>query len=424
MVDGRGGIGSSAYLSEPAGDAEWSLYVPAQENPAQVVFTVQGNDYSNTLFYFRDVPSDRTSAVYNQDISGITIDLGNISPNSLRVFNNPPGQYTVKLTTDHINQSTYQTVSTVATVNGSGRDVSLNISLDKSYGVLITAGGVTRYTNYVYFAGSGSVDWNTMTEISGSVDTPVTGISLNKSSASIAVDSSETLTATVSPNNASNKNVTWSSGNNAVATVSSNGTVTGVSAGATAIRVSSAENSSIYAECTVTVTGSGTPPGGDALPGAKGKLTLTGFDEFNGSYVYSGLMTASGKVLIGTNSVDYNGGNPVVSMVRISGGRAEVPLYTANSGGASLADIYVPYEGSEGFQAVAVMIVNDSDGKFTASDATSFGTNWVAMLSSNAMNTSFTPSTINGSITIDRSEAASELTMDNMYTIKYMLVVK
>jgi hypothetical protein len=171
------------------------------------------------------------------------------------------------------------------------------------------------------------------------------------------------------------------------------------------------------------VEGSGGLPGGDALPGAKGKLTLTGFDEFNGSYVYSGLLTTSGKYLIGTNSVDYNGGNPIISMVRISGGRAEAPLYTANPGGTSLADIYVPYEGSESFQVVSVMIVNDNDGKFTASDATSFATNYIAMLGNNAMNKSFTPSTNNGSITIDRSEAALMSEIAQKPDAKYLLMV-
>ena len=58
----------------------------------------------------------------------------------------------------------------------------------------------------------------------------VTGVTLNKSTLSIQVGGSETLTATVAPKDASNKKVTWKSSNEAVATVA-NGKVTGVKAG-------------------------------------------------------------------------------------------------------------------------------------------------------------------------------------------------
>jgi len=58
----------------------------------------------------------------------------------------------------------------------------------------------------------------------------VTGVSLNKTSLSMTEGETQTLTATVSPSNATNKNVTWSSSNTSVATVSSSGVVTAKSA--------------------------------------------------------------------------------------------------------------------------------------------------------------------------------------------------
>lgn len=79
----------------------------------------------------------------------------------------------------------------------------------------------------------------------------VTGVTLNKNSTTIAVGNNETLTATVSPNNATNKNVTWTSSNTSVATVD-NGTVTGVAAGNVTITVTTVDGSKI-ATCTVTV---------------------------------------------------------------------------------------------------------------------------------------------------------------------------
>lgn len=79
----------------------------------------------------------------------------------------------------------------------------------------------------------------------------VTEVSLNKNSTTISVGASETLTATVSPNNATNKSVNWSSSNTNVATVS-NGTVTAVATGNTTITVTTVDGSRT-ATCTVTV---------------------------------------------------------------------------------------------------------------------------------------------------------------------------
>lgn len=81
---------------------------------------------------------------------------------------------------------------------------------------------------------------------------PVTGVSLNKPSTSLYIGQTETLTATVSPNNATNKNVNWSSNNNAVATVDSSGKITAVSEGTATISVKTIDGN--YSKsCTVTI---------------------------------------------------------------------------------------------------------------------------------------------------------------------------
>lgn len=63
----------------------------------------------------------------------------------------------------------------------------------------------------------------------------VTGVTISPSSLSIAVGQTSKLSANISPDNATNKNVTWSSNNTSVATVSSDGTVTAKSVGTTTI---------------------------------------------------------------------------------------------------------------------------------------------------------------------------------------------
>ena len=80
---------------------------------------------------------------------------------------------------------------------------------------------------------------------------PVTGVSLDKSSIQLSAGNNATLAATVAPNNASNKNVTWSSTDSNVATVS-NGTVTAVGSGEATITVTT-KDGSFTATCTVTV---------------------------------------------------------------------------------------------------------------------------------------------------------------------------
>ena len=66
----------------------------------------------------------------------------------------------------------------------------------------------------------------------------VTSVTLNKSSLSLTgVGSTEKLSATVNPSDATNKNVSWKSSNTAVATVSSDGTVKAIGAGSATITV-------------------------------------------------------------------------------------------------------------------------------------------------------------------------------------------
>ena len=83
----------------------------------------------------------------------------------------------------------------------------------------------------------------------------VTGLSLNKSTLSLSVGSSEKLIVTVNPSDATNKGVTWHSGNESRFTVTADGTVKGVGAGSAQLTVRSVENPEIYALCTVNVTG-------------------------------------------------------------------------------------------------------------------------------------------------------------------------
>ena len=79
----------------------------------------------------------------------------------------------------------------------------------------------------------------------------VESVSLNKSEMTLTEGESETLAATVTPENAENKSIIWSSNNEAVATVDANGTVIAKRAGTAVITATSTNGKS--AGCTVTV---------------------------------------------------------------------------------------------------------------------------------------------------------------------------
>lgn len=98
------------------------------------------------------------------------------------------------------------------------------------------------------------------------VEVSVKSITLDKQTASIDVNGTLTLNATVLPAEASETGVTWSSDNTDVAIVDQSGVVTALATGTSTITATSKENLDISASCVVTVTETETP-GGDDEPG-------------------------------------------------------------------------------------------------------------------------------------------------------------
>lgn len=116
----------------------------------------------------------------------------------------------------------------------------------------------------------------------------VTGVTLDKTSVTLAPKDSITLKATVQPDNATNQNLTWSSNREDVATVSSKGVVTAVAEGTTTITVKTKE-SGYSATCNVTVTKSTVtgltidPAGPEILPVGKTRTLVAKATYSNGT---------------------------------------------------------------------------------------------------------------------------------------------
>ena len=97
-----------------------------------------------------------------------------------------------------------------------------------------------------------TIDPNPGTDPDPDPDVDVTGVSLDKSELTLAVKGTYTLKATVAPADADNKNVTWKSSDDKIATVDKDGKVTAVAIGKATITVTT-EDGGKTATCVVTV---------------------------------------------------------------------------------------------------------------------------------------------------------------------------
>ena len=139
------------------------------------------------------------------------------------------------------------------TIN-SGSDITkLTVSTNAKYSKITINGKVKElYTNVdITVNVSGTVE---KTKGNGEVtyEKAVTGVKLDKSAETLTVGGTTTLTAIITPDNATNKEVTWKSSNEKVATVDQSGKVTAVGAGEATITVTTADGGH-KATCTVTV---------------------------------------------------------------------------------------------------------------------------------------------------------------------------
>lgn len=150
------------------------------------------------------------------------------------------------------NSAGQQTI--IATVTPANTTDALTWTSDNPAVAAVSEGVVTAYANgsATITATCGGHSASCTVEVSGITDTvAVTGITLNQNTASVQVGDTITLTATVEPDNATNKTVTWTSDNEPVATVE-DGVVTGVSEGTASIGAMTADGG-FSAVCNVTV---------------------------------------------------------------------------------------------------------------------------------------------------------------------------
>lgn len=94
-------------------------------------------------------------------------------------------------------------------------------------------------------------------QVTVTAGTPVTSITLNETAIELNVGDTQTLTATVLPENASNKTLAWSSNDTSVASVNDSGKVTAHTKGSCTITCRATDGSGVKATCAVTVVKDG-----------------------------------------------------------------------------------------------------------------------------------------------------------------------
>ena len=203
---------------------------------------LSGNKFVNitsnniTYHYNTGYESKKMSVVLNDT----TVYVTGVKLNKTSV--NPTVGDTVQLTatvspSDATNKTVYWSSSnpSVATVDGAGK---------------VTAKGAGTAKITVKTDDGSKTATCTITVKNKPVN--VTGVKLNKTSVNATAGDAVQLTATVNPENATNKGVTWSSSNTVVATVDSNGKVVAKKAGTAKITVKTKDGGKTSA-CTVTV---------------------------------------------------------------------------------------------------------------------------------------------------------------------------
>lgn len=176
-------------------------------------------------------------------------------------------------------------------------------------------------------------------------DTAVTSVTLNKKTLNLKVGETGKLSATVLPDSAADKSITWSSSKTDVASVSLNGTVTAKKAG-TAVITATATNGK-NASCTVTVTGGSTEPTEPVEPtnsvSASATLRTAGHSDGKPSFRFAlknakNVATVRVQFTADTNLVSVTGTNGFTVLDQPQGSYAggkytgEVMLVYVNSG--------------------------------------------------------------------------------------------
>lgn len=346
------------------------LYNDSDDYPSLGYGETQGTSFASPItagaaaLWKQKYPSG-TPAQFEADLYSRSVDMGNFAK-----YGN--GRLDVYRLLDIANEG-FELSTTSLSLNTHSEDVEISAtskagtiaSWASNNANVVTVSGTTGSvsgTARVHVVGSGTAKI-TVTDNHGNTGTinvtvaqyvDVTGVTLSKNSAEVALNKTITLTANVQPSNATNQNITWSSENESIATVNNNGVVTPVALGTTNIVATTVENG-FFAKCAMTVKeASAEPQSGEILFGtASGRTSInatsvTGDDSLGNEWTITTSGTSSFTVNASYSQIGSKN-NPASS----------INFVTTLSGSVTVTDFSVDLGGFSGTEGTVTLSVDD-----------------------------------------------------------------
>lgn len=241
------------------------------------------------------------------------------------------------------------------TVNGTGKEYPNNNALNRNWGrgffVLIAGSpaGNGTYCNMNYSNRGGNATSNEETSAIGtfswtpgsncsSTSVPVTGVTVTPATATLSAGSTQQLTPTIAPANATNKNVSYSSNNTGVATVNGSGFVTAIGSGSATITVTTQDGAKT-ATSVITVNTSNVAVTSVSLNPTSVSLAVGGTQQLTPTILPSNATNKS--VSYASNNTGVATVNSAGLVTAIANGTATITVTTVDGNKTSTASITV-----------------------------------------------------------------------------------
>ena len=350
------GLDMTAYITNPTIDGAdgWTTERPLGGN---------GPLLNNTAFeYWAGNASDRTSASFNyyQNLNNLPTGVYTVSADMFNSLNGEGGDYTVFSATCGVyGTSSNEEVALVTTEGGTLNTYTTgNVLVFSGKMTIGVKNTVTPIAARWFSADNFKLTYvRQLTAEEIAANTVPESISLAPTSATITIYGNTTLTPTILPDNANDKTVTWTSSNEAVATVS-NGVVTAVGVGTATITATANGADDVTATATITVS--------DVTPAA-----APSFYSAIAAGDYYIMNAATGKFLGGANDWGTHASiieHGIPFTVAVSDGKYTLDSHTYNNANSHfVSGAYI-----DGASAT-LYIQPVADGKYTISSGETSG---------------------------------------------------
>ena len=296
---------------------------PTQKFPAEGAYTL-------TVSYGSYIPVEITlnvgEYVYIVDVTASITKTSFTTADILS--NNLEGKLTANL---EFSNNTYGESIAYSEFGANGLAIKLLNPKGITYTITNPFGTAGVWTLKVYDAENEEMYYNISLTVAA---IPVTNIAMSQAQATMTVDDTLQLNATVEPSNATNSDYVWASADESIATVSDSGLVTAVGVGGTTITATAEDGSGIYGSCTITVNAK--PATTDYSIDATTTTQVTTNSTSTVTFTNSPVTVTIAKSSSSTNANNYVASGTTAHTRAYSGQR-----FTISAGGASISKIVI-----------------------------------------------------------------------------------